>query len=207
MTTVPSKAELEGLYQDLTDKEIGTRFGVGEATVRRWRRVHGIFSRCRGPRTSAPIVFREVPDSAIVDAVPLCHSVMEVCRKVGLCETGYGHSKMRAKIQSLGLDTTHFGKNRPRVLGTAGYKQDIDSLLTPGVSRSTVNLKKRLLQEGLLQERCVSCGAPPIWCGKPLTLHLDHINGDSKDHRLENLRLLCPNCHSQTLTYAGRNKR
>ena len=45
-----------------------------------------------------------------------------------------------------------------------------------------------------------------MWCGKEITLELDHINGDNRDHRVQNLRLLCPNCHSQTDTWRGRNK-
>jgi 5-methylcytosine-specific restriction endonuclease McrA len=67
-------------------------------------------------------------------------------------------------------------------------------------------LKRRLLAKGLLQRRCSECGLTD-WRGAPLALVLDHINGDPRDHRLENLRLLCPNCNSQTPTFAGRNKR
>ncbi|MBV9864030.1 MAG: HNH endonuclease [Abitibacteriaceae bacterium] len=69
---------------------------------------------------------------------------------------------------------------------------------------STNHLKRRLIREGLLENRCAICQYQE-WLGKPLTLHLDHVNGISKDNRLENLRLLCPNCHSQTETYCGRN--
>ena len=65
-------------------------------------------------------------------------------------------------------------------------------------------LKKRLVVEGLLEPKCAVCGINR-WRGKPLSLELDHINGDRHDNRLENLRLLCPNCHSQTETYSGRN--
>jgi 5-methylcytosine-specific restriction endonuclease McrA len=67
------------------------------------------------------------------------------------------------------------------------------------------HVKSRLITAGLLQPRCAECGIT-TWRGKPLSLELDHINGDKHDNRLENLRLLCPNCHSQTVTYAGRNK-
>ena len=67
-------------------------------------------------------------------------------------------------------------------------------------------LKKRLLRAGLLTNACAVCGINQ-WQGRPLVLELDHINGVSDDHRLENLRLLCPNCHSQTDTYCGRNIR
>jgi 5-methylcytosine-specific restriction endonuclease McrA len=67
-------------------------------------------------------------------------------------------------------------------------------------------LKRRLLSDGLLQPRCSECGLTE-WRGARLALVLDHVNGNPRDHRLENLRLLCPNCNSQTATFAGRNKR
>jgi hypothetical protein len=66
------------------------------------------------------------------------------------------------------------------------------------------NLKRRLLREGLKEPRCELCGIAE-WQGKPLSLALHHINGDGRDNRLENLQLLCPNCHSQTENFAGRN--
>lgn len=71
---------------------------------------------------------------------------------------------------------------------------------------STNRLKKRLIKEGILKETCMTCGLFGLWNDKPLVLHLDHINGVNNDHRLNNLQLLCPNCHSQTDTYAGKNK-
>lgn len=67
------------------------------------------------------------------------------------------------------------------------------------------SLKKRLIQEGLILERCNECGLEPVWNNKSLTLQLDHINGVKDDNRLNNLQLLCPNCHSQTQTFGGRN--
>ena len=74
-------------------------------------------------------------------------------------------------------------------------------------SYKTDKVKKRLIKEGFLKCECVWCGIKDTWNGKPIVLHLDHINGVNNDHRLENLRLLCPNCHSQTDTYAGKGKR
>ncbi len=66
------------------------------------------------------------------------------------------------------------------------------------------HLKRRLLSKGLLRAACYECGITE-WRGRRLVLQLDHINGIGDDHRLANLRLLCPNCHSQTTTYCGRN--
>jgi hypothetical protein len=68
------------------------------------------------------------------------------------------------------------------------------------------NLKRRLIADGLKEPRCERCGIED-WLGEPLTLALHHRNGDTCDDRLENLSLLCPNCHSQTENFAGRNRR
>lgn len=87
---------------------------------------------------------------------------------------------------------------RPRPLGLA-----LDTLLVCGKSRR--NIKIRLLRAGILENRCCECGLAE-WQGQPLTVQIDHINGVRDDHRLANLRMLCPNCHSQTDTY-GRRKR
>lgn len=70
---------------------------------------------------------------------------------------------------------------------------------------NTNNLKNKLLKEKILENKCVSCGNNGTWNEKPLALHLDHINGNHTDNRLENLRILCPNCHAQTETYCGKN--
>ena len=69
----------------------------------------------------------------------------------------------------------------------------------------TGKLKRQLIQQGTIPYVCAECSLTE-WNSKPLSLHLDHINGDSSDHRLLNLRFLCPNCHSQTDTYCGKNK-
>lgn len=66
------------------------------------------------------------------------------------------------------------------------------------------DVKSRILKRGILEYKCSICGNAGIYMGKPLILQLDHINGINNDNRLENLRFLCPNCHSQTETFSGR---
>lgn len=66
-------------------------------------------------------------------------------------------------------------------------------------------LKDRIIQQELLDHSCQECGLGHVWNSKPIVLQLDHINGVNNDHRLENLRFLCPNCHTQQDTYAAKN--
>ena len=81
--------------------------------------------------------------------------------------------------------------------------QDILDGKHPGCT--SYKLKQKLFSEKIKNNICEECGVGPTWNGKSLNCHLDHINGISNDHRLENLKILCPNCHSQTITYAGKN--
>lgn len=71
--------------------------------------------------------------------------------------------------------------------------------------RNNDNLRKTILRGGLMPYKCAICKRGPEWMNQPLTLQLDHINGDCEDDKLENLRFLCPNCHTQTPTWGHRN--
>nr|DAD66488.1 MAG TPA: NinG recombination protein [Myoviridae sp. ctPuP5] len=131
-------------------------------------------------------------------------SYSEVLRKMGYHEMGGGPwNKLKKKIKEFNIDTSHFkGKSH----GTSNtIKYDIDTILienSPYVNLRS--LKKRLIKEKSFEYKCAICGIN-TWQNKPISLHLDHINGVNNDHRIENLRFLCPNCHSQTDTYCGRN--
>jgi DNA-binding transcriptional ArsR family regulator len=82
----------------------------------------------------------------------------------------------------------------------------IENLLVAGPRRSRSHVKARLLGEGLKENRCEECGITE-WRGKPLSMELHHVNGDGQDNRLENLRLLCGNCHAQTDNWGGRGRK
>lgn len=84
-------------------------------------------------------------------------------------------------------------------------KYTLEEILVENSEYDRCHLKKRLLDSGLLENKCSKCGLDPKWRNMPLSLQLDHINGINNDNRLENLRMLCPNCHSQTSTFTGKN--
>lgn len=144
-----------------------------------------------------------VSDQEFIEIVRDSHSYSDCLRALGLTTNGGSSTDvLKERIRALECSTEHFhGKN-----GDSTKKYNLDEILVKDSTYKNISrLKERLLRENLLEYKCSICGISE-WQGKSISLQLDHINGVNNDHRLENLRLLCPNCHSQTETYAGRNK-
>ena len=140
---------------------------------------------------------RSWTDEELTRAVANSKTYADVLRAIGLQPKGGNTRSIKIHIKRLGLDTSHFhGRGyRPgwtKLKDEEVFKRDSDYNVS--------HLYSRLLKSGLKENKCEECGVVD-WNGKPLRLHVDHINGDNRDHRVENLRLLCPNCHSQTPTY------
>ncbi len=136
-------------------------------------------------------------------------SISEILVKFGLVNKGGNYQTVKARLLKDHIDFSHIplglGANKGKPRGGVN-KVPIEELLTTGLHRDRSSLKKRLISEGLLPNQCAVCGLSPEWNGQPLVMVLDHINGIGNDYRLTNLRLLCPNCNSQTDTFAGRNR-
>jgi hypothetical protein len=148
----------------------------------------------------------ECTDNEISEAVRSSRSLASVMTKLGFRPGSGTQASLKARIAHLGLDTSHLlGQGWRR--GRRGHivpLRPLEDLLVKGILVQSNRLKRRLICEGLKEPRCESCGTIE-WNGAPIPLELDHINGRRDDNRLENLRVLCPNCHAQTDTYRGRN--
>lgn len=132
----------------------------------------------------------------------------EALSAFSLRNKGNNHKTIRARIKEEGLDATHFKLGAYEAARQALSKIErpvLDDILIEKSPFSRAMVKRLLLTSGRLPNKCALCEMPPEWQGKKLVLVLDHINGVSDDNRIENLRLLCPNCNSQQATFAGRN--
>lgn len=149
-------------------------------------------------------------DKLIVECVPNSKSYAEVCRKIGVKDYGSSCTKIAKRIKELGLDTTHFtgklwSKGNTSVDDDRIYSKDVNQFLSKESYIQSNKLKKMLFKYSLKEEKCEKC-LNSEWMGEKIPLQLHHINGDCRDNRIENLMILCPNCHAQTDNYCSKNK-
>ena len=148
-------------------------------------------------------------DEQLVVAVHSSRSIRQVIHKLGLVEAGGNYVQIQAHIKRLGITTDHFsgmGWNKG-LLFRPTKPVDIATLLAKGTDVQSYKLKKRLFSESLKFPQCELCGWSKQSADGRIPVELDHINGDRFDNRIENLRILCPNCHSLQSTHRGKNKR
>ena len=173
------QAVAELLAKGFTQAVIAQRLGVSRATVSHHARELGVARRAE--------CARRYDWSAVQRYYDEGHSIAECRRRFGMANRTFTDAVRRGAVVT-----------RPHGMA-------MTELLVAGPARNRWHLKTRLLNSGLKAACCEECGIDR-WRERPIALELHHVNGDGRDNRLENLRLLCPNCHSQTDNWGGRGK-
>ena len=150
---------------------------------------------------------RSWTDAQLVEAAKNSSTIAECLRALGFNALGAHYKELKKHMKRLNLTLSQIKKP------TNNIQKPLEKVLVRGGINNTHKLKLRLIKEGLLKNECAGC-AINTWTSKitsgetrPLSLHLDHIDGDNTNNTLENLRVLCPNCHAQTSTYCAKNRK
>ena len=147
-------------------------------------------------------------DKQLAKIIKKSFSYAEVLKKIKIISAGGNYATLKKRIKIASIDISHFtgqGHLKGKTHNWAA-KIPLNEILIKDSTYGggTFKLKKRLFKEGLLEQKCYKCGLTQ-WFGESISLELEHKNGDRFDNRIENLTILCPNCHSQTKTYRGKN--
>lgn len=159
-------------------------------------------------RVKRSIVWK-MDDDTFTRLVKTSFSVGDICRKLSGRKGGCIFSNIKRRIDSMNLQTTHFIDKRNGKYNILHLsKSEFMKRLKCETDVDLKWMKKKLVEFSLVMNECSECHLTDIWNNKPIVLHLDHIDGDPRNNSLSNIRLLCPNCHSQTETYGvGKNRK
>jgi len=129
-------------------------------------------------------------------------SLKDVFIHLNYSSSGNAYKRVKNYLDSINIDYSSLTNKR-----WSSKEKNNDDVFIDGSNFCGKSLKNKILKHKLLEYKCCECGNTGEWNNKKLSLQLDHKNGVSNDNRLENLRFLCPNCHSQTPTFAGKNNK
>ena len=149
----------------------------------------------------------ECTDEQFVELIKNSTNISEVLFKLGYSVKGnsWGFSQVRKRMTDLNIPMSYFKGKSSMIEKSKENNLTAEMLFKENCKHARNCLRRFIIKNNLLPYKCAICGALE-WNGKTLSLELDHINGINDDNRLENLRFLCPNCHSQTTTYGSRNQ-
>lgn len=146
---------------------------------------------------------------SLKEVIDKSFSFLDVLRNLNLKQSGGSHVHIQKLVKIFNIDTSHFHHGHPRGVYRGGGNKPLKPQEILINNRNNRREKASVLRKALLKfgikENCFECGTGTVWNNKPLTLQIDHRNGNSYDNRVENLRFLCPSCHSQTDTFGVKN--
>ena len=150
---------------------------------------------------------RRYTDKQVQEAVRNCYSIRAVLDQLGLAPAGGNYEMIKKCIRELNLNTSHFtGQGHLRGKTHAYHTRPLKDVLVHAKLENMWRLRNRLLKEMLKEHRCECCGRTK-WLGMRIPLEVHHKDGDRTNNTLQNIELLCPNCHALTDNYRGKKKK
>lgn len=167
----------------------------------------GLGATPSGIRTSVRVMASRLPFSEedLREAIAASECWADVCRFLGYGIKGDNYRTIQRWVERWGISIEHFDPHAGSTRAGAARRVPLAEVLVEKSTYTRGSLKRRLLAAGLKQPVCEMCGQDEFWLGRRMSMVLDHINGVSDDHRLENLRMLCPNCNATLDTHCGRS--
>lgn len=174
-------------------RRISRETGKAATTVRFWLDKYGLKTGCCSGRG-----LTKWTEEQMREAIAGSTTIADVLRKLGLTVWSSNYDTVGRFIRNQGIDVSHMiGK----ASGRGGNRIILEDIFVPNSRHDRSTIKRHILKNRVLKYKCAICGQTPKWKGRPLRMILDHINGVNNDNRIENLRLLCPNCNSQQDTF------
>jgi Zn finger protein HypA/HybF involved in hydrogenase expression len=194
------KENLEKLVSEgLSIRKISNLTNTTYTTVRYWLDKYGL-------KTNGFNKIHTWDEEPLREAVKQSECKSDVLRNLGISTKSGNFQTLDRYLKKYNIDESKLVYNYKR--GNKWSKKRLNNeVFCDNSTVSKTTLKNRILKENLIEYKCVLCGLNDFWNGKKIQLQIDHINGKNNDNRIENLRYLCPNCHSQTDTYCMGNKK
>ena len=149
-------------------------------------------------------------EERVKDAVANALYIRQALQNLGVPDIGCNYRTLKAKIKLYNIDTSHFDKHAQNHAGKHQLRliknRTNEDIFKQDSKIKRDNLKKVYIERILQREYCEECGIGPIWNGKILVFQIHHIDGNRTNNVISNLKLLCPNCHSQTENYSNRKR-
>lgn len=146
------------------------------------------------------------PKEDLVKIVSSAESFVGILRSIGVYTVGANINTLKRRIKFDSIDCSHIPSTNKGRKFRSNNRLNLQDILVSNSNTARNVVRRRLISQAVIPYECKECGMKPEWNGKKLSLVLDHENGIPNDHRIENLRFLCPNCNSQTPTFSGRKR-